>query len=160
MKNIRLFMFVLVAMSTMFVGCKKNDEKEAEKTPTDSYVAKTYQGTVVMSVGSSTYDPTNAEVILKGNGNNSVNITLPAVSGGMSQLPALTVKNVGVSTSDYKHFTLAETPIEQTVNDVHYSGKVSGSVADGNLTLNYSVKPGEMPMSINFVFTTGANQAK
>ncbi len=150
MKKAKMFLCALVALATLFTSCKK----EEEKASTDSYVASTYKGSVVMSVGGTNYDPFDAEIKLEGNGKNAVKLTLPEVSSGMSTIPALTVGNISVTTSDYKRFILSETSFDQTVNDTKYSGKVSGTVNDGKLTLNYSVKPGAMPMSINFVFTT------
>lgn len=153
MKTTKMLLCAFVALTTLFTSCKKEEMKS-----TDSYIAKTYQGSVVMTVGSSSYDPFDAEIKLTGNGNNAVSLTLPEVSGGMSALPALTVTGINVNTSDYKKFTLSETSFEQTKDDVHYTGTVKGTVSDGKLTLNYSVKPGAMPMNINFVFTTNSTK--
>ncbi|MBQ9435451.1 MAG: hypothetical protein IJU33_04920 [Bacteroidales bacterium] len=129
--------------------------------PADYYIADRYQGSLVMSVMGKPYgEPADVTITLEASGKNSVTVKLPAVGEGRMALPALDIADVAVNTSDYNTFTLAETSFEQTVDSLHCTGTVKGSVVDGKLTLNYSVKPGDMPMNIDFVFTTKDAESK
>lgn len=129
--------------------------------PADYYIADRYQGSLVMSVMGKPYgEPADVTITLEASGKNSVTVKLPAMGEGRMALPALDIADVAVNASDYNTFTLAETSFEQTVDSLHCTGTVKGSVADGKLTLNYSVKPGSMPMNIDFVFTTKDAESK
>ncbi|MBR4217522.1 MAG: calycin-like domain-containing protein, partial [Bacteroidales bacterium] len=129
--------------------------------PADYYIADRYQGSLAMSVMGKPYgEPADVTITLEASGKNSVTVKLPAVGEGRMALPALDIADVAVNASDYNTFTLAETSFEQTVDSLHCTGTVKGSVVDGKLTLNYSVKPGAMPMNIDFVFTTKDAESK
>ena len=117
------------------------------------YVAGNYNGTVIYSVGSTEYDPVAATVKLTKSGSGKVNIVLPEVGSGQMSIPALEISDIEVTTTDKEVFTLVEKEVSLTVGSVTYTGKVSGTYTNDSLTLNYSLKPGAMPMYINFVFT-------
>ena len=129
--------------------------------PADYYIADRYQGSLAMSVaGRPMGEPADVTITLEASGKNSVTVKLPAMGEGSMALPALDIANVAVNTSDYNTFTLAETAFEQTVDSLHCTGTVKGTVVGDKLTLNYSVKPGAMPMNIDFVFTTKEAESK
>lgn len=117
------------------------------------YVAGNYDGTVAYGVGGTDYDPVDATVKLTKSESGKVNIALPEIGSGQMSIPALEINDVEVTTTDNVVFTLVEKEVSLTVGSVTYAGKVSGTYTNDNLTLNYSLKPGAMPMYINFVFT-------
>ena len=117
------------------------------------YVAGNYKGTVAYSVGSTEYEPVDATVKLTKSESGKVNIALPEIGSGQMSIPALEINDIEVTTTDNVVFTLVEKEVSLTVGSVTYAGKVSGTYTNDNLTLNYSLKPGAMPMYINFVFT-------
>ncbi len=145
MKNVKtLLMMALAIVMFGFASCTKETQKPAQS------VAKTYVGTLSYGVGEMT--DVEASVELKGESDDKISIVLPAIGEGMMSIPEFTLSGIAVSTSDNKVFTLAETEISQTVGTTNYVGTLTGEVNNGQLTLNYALKPGAMPMSINFTF--------
>ena len=126
-----------------FASCTK------ENKPAQS-VAKTYVGT--LSYGVSEMTDVEASVELKAHGDDKIDIVLPQIGEGMMSIPEITLNGIAVSTTDNKVFAIAETEINQTVGTTNYVGTLGGYVDNGKLTLNYALKPGAMPMSINFTF--------
>ena len=150
MKTIKLILCALVALSTVFVSCKKNNE---ELSPAKD-IAKSYNGLISMSVsGRPVGDTTVVTVTLVATSNDYVTVKLPAVGEGRMALPALDVAKVQVNTTNDDKYMLAETSFEQTIDSVTFTGALRGTVANEKLTLSYSVKPDAMPMNIDFVFT-------
>ena len=144
MKSIKtIVMAVLAIVMFGFASCNK-EIKPAEE------VAKIYVGT--MTYGVSEMSEVEASVELKALGDDKVSIVLPAIGEGMMSIPEITLNDITVSTNDNKVFTIAETEINQTVGTTNYTGTLGGNVDNGKLTLNYALKPGAMPMSINFTF--------
>ncbi len=116
------------------------------------YVAGSYPGKVTMTVGANAYDPVEATIKVTVDDDDDVKITLPAMGEGQMSIPEILVEDVSVKSTDYKTFTIPAKEIEQTVGGVNFTGTLSGTLADGKLTLNYSLQPGSMPMSITFAF--------
>lgn len=129
--------------------------------PTDYYVADTYEGNIEMSIMNEPQgEPTLANITLEPTGNNAVNIILPSIGEGNMSIPSLIIPNIPIATSDHQTFTIVETSFEQTVDNRNYTGTITGAVSDSKLTLNYSIKPGAMPVNIICVFTTNDNNGK
>lgn len=120
--------------------------------PLGYYVAGKYDGTLNYGVGEMGDEPVEASVTLKRNGDDKIDIVLPAVGEGMMTIPEIALTDIAISTTDYKVFAIAETEINQTVGTINYVGSITGEVNNGILRLNYSLQPGAMPMSINFTF--------
>ena len=120
--------------------------------PLGYYVAGKYDGTLNYGVGEMGDEPVEASVTLKRNGDDKIDIVLPAVGEGMMTIPEIALTDIAISTTDYKVFAIAETEINQTVGTINYVGSITGEVNNGTLKLNYSLQPGAMPMSINFTF--------
>lgn len=118
--------------------------------PVCYYVAGKYEG--ILSYGVMEMDEIEASVELKAKGGDKVDIVVPAIGEGMMSIPEITVADITVSTTDNKLFAIAETEINQTVDNTNYTGTLNGTVDNGTLTLNFTLKPGAMPMSINFTF--------
>lgn len=121
--------------------------------PLGYYVRGEYNGTLSYSVAGSQYPSTDAKVILKKDYGNTISITLPAVDGGMMSLPEVALSGVVISTTDNVNFKIEETEINATVGTTNYAGTLSGNIKGSALTLEYSIKPGAMPINIDFVFT-------
>lgn len=127
--------------------------------PVNLYVAGKYTG--IMSYGVSEMSEVEASVELKAQGDDKISIVLPAIGEGMMSLPEITLKDIAVDRIDHAEvptdqrlFIIAETEINQTVGTTNYTGTLGGNVDNGKLTLNYSLKPGAMPMSITFKFVS------
>lgn len=71
----------------------------------------------------------------------------------MLSIPEISLSEVVISTTDKVVFTIEETEINTTIDSTNYVGTLNGVVDGDNLSLEYSVKPGAMPMSIDYVFT-------
>lgn len=121
--------------------------------PLGYYVRGEYDGTLSYSVAGSQYPSTDAKVILKKDYGNTISITLPAVDGGMMSLPEVALSGVVISTTDNVNFKIEKTEINATVGTTNYAGTLSGNIKGSALTLEYSIKPGAMPINIDFVFT-------
>ena len=144
MKSIKTFVMAALAIVMFgFASCNK-EIKPAEE------VAKIYVGT--MTYGVSEMSEVEASVELKAQGDDKVSIVLPAIGEGMMSIPEITLNDITVSTTDNKVFAIAETEISQTEGTTNYVGTLSGEVNNGQLTLNYTLKPSAMPININFTF--------
>lgn len=144
MRNVKsLLVMALSIVMFGFASCTK------ENKPAQS-IAKTYVGT--LSYGVSEMTEVEASVELKAESDDKISIVLPAIGEGMMSISAFTLSGIAVSTTDNKVFAIAETEISQTVGSTNYVGTLSGEVNNGQLTLNYALKPGAMPMNINFTF--------
>ena len=124
-----------------------SDDEETVK-PSEA-VAGNYQGTITMSVASTSYDPTEATIQITAVSDNTVTIVLPSAGSGAMALPSLTVSGAVVSTTDDVTYTISETAINQD----KYVGSLTGTIKNGKADIDYSVTPGAMPMAINFDFT-------
>ena len=72
-------------------------------------------------------------------------------SSAADTIPSLTVYDVDVKASG-NSYILDEDDFSVTVNGVVYTGSINGTVSGKNAKINYVVKPGRMPMPINFAF--------
>ena len=125
------------------------------KASTGYYVADKYKGHLTMSVSGQEQGNCDTSIVLSAQENNQVSITLPEIGSGNMSIPETTIENIVVSTTDYKVFTINEQEISFTnpTSGTKYTGTLSGSISESGLQLNYSLKPGAMPMSIVFTFT-------
>lgn len=140
-----MFALAVVAMLGLtMVGCSKD---YADK------VTGSYEGTMKMSVQSTDYPSVDATVVIKSEDENLVSITIPAMGEGRMAMPELTIGGVSVS-KDGKTYNLSKEEINITVEEIAWTGTLSGSVESEKLTLTTSLKPGAMPMSIDLTFTT------
>ena len=123
-------------------------------TPAPAFVVSgTYTGTLVYSVGTNEYDPVNDVVVKLVKADDAkVNVVLPEMGSGMMAIPSVELNDIDVTTSDNVTYTLAETEFSVTANSITYEGTISGTYTSDVLTLDYSMKPGAMPMNINFRF--------
>lgn len=126
------------------------------KASTGHFVAGKYSGNLVMSVSGQEYGNKEVSITLKGQADNKASFVLPAMGEGQMSIPEITVTDINVTTSDYQTFSIPSQNITFTAAGVSYTGTIEGNEAQGSLHLKYSLKPGAMPMSIDFVFTPKA----
>ena len=129
----------------------KSPEKK-EKPAED--VSGTYQGTLTMSVSGTQQGSYDTTIVLQADNDEKVSILFPAIGEGRMSVPEFRVKGVQVNEVSDSKYTLSETAIEFTDDDVKWAGKVSGNVTGNKLHLDYSLQPGAMPMTIDFAFDT------
>ncbi len=145
-------MAVAVAMFA-FTGCKKDNDSAGEDIALGYYVEGDYNGLVSYSVMGEMMNEVESVVTLAKDVDNTISITLPSIGEGMLSIPEISLSEVVISTTDKVVFTIEETEINTTIETTNYVGTVKGVVDGDNLTLDYSIKPGAMPMSIDFAFT-------
>lgn len=130
------------------VACSDDDKEEEVATPAQE-IAGTYTGSIVMSVESTAYDPSDATIKLSAEESGTLMIVLPEAGSGAMVVPEITLKGVKVSTTDHVTYTIAEAEINEGI----YVGKLAGTVKGNQAAITYSITPGAMPVSISFAFT-------
>ena len=161
MKKIKM-MSVLAALFMLlpaFVSCDKDDDNPAVA---DSILGA-YSGSLgynVMGFDPGTIEGTYELKIMKdASDDDDVTVVIPQCSftppipnAGAFTIPSLTVNDVDVTEKGGK-YSLSEDDFALQVGDVTYTGKLSGTVEGRNIKVDYVVRPGKMPMDINFTFT-------
>ncbi len=156
-------MSVLAALFMLlpaFVSCDKDDDK-------DPSVAKailgTYSGSLDYSVMG--YEPGNIEgtyelkIERDAKDANDVKVVLPACSftPPIPQASAFTIPSITIDDVDVKVngsvYTISEDDFEIKAGDTTYTGKINGTITGKNANIVYTMRPGRMPMDINFTFT-------
>lgn len=123
------------------------------KASTGYYIAGKYRGNLAMSVSGQEMGNVDTIMTFAAQENNLAKLTIPAIGSGNMNIPETTIENISVSTTDYKSFTIDEQALSFTVNSTKYTGTLKGTVSEnGDLNLEYALKPSAMPMNINFVF--------
>ena len=170
MKTIKM-MSVLAALFMLlpaFVSCDKDDNEPddpngAGQTVDLNKVIGTYTGSLDYSVAQ--YEPGNIEgtyelkIMKDATDSDDVTVVIPECSftppipnASAFTIPSLTIDDVDVTEKGGK-YTISEDDFSVKVGDVSYTGKISGTVEGNKITVNYIVRPGRMPMDINFTFT-------
>lgn len=142
-------------IAALGTGCKKeNAEDEDTGKSTGYYVSGTYEGKLSMTVSGTDQGSLDTAVTLIGEDGNKVSIALPAMGSGKMSIPAVTLTGIPLTTSDYRQFTIPSTEVAFTGGEsgTKYTGKLEGNVTGAKLYLKYSLKPGAMPMNIDFEF--------
>ena len=145
MKSTKLLNFAMAVL--LLVSCSKGDEDvDYAKS-----VSGSYTGSLIMSVmgSSDTTECTMVEVSRESV--NRVSVTLPAYGEGRMSLPSMVVGGVTVAQSGGSYL-LSKGEYGLTHDSTYYSGNLSGIVYGGKLKLDYTCRPGAMPMAINFSF--------
>lgn len=169
MKTVKM-MTVLAALFMLlpaFVSCDKDDKEPqdpngGEQTIDVNKIIGTYTGSLDYSVAQ--YEPGNIEgsyelkLMKDANDADDVTVVLPECSftppipqASTFTIPSLTIDDVDVTEKGGK-YTISEDDFSVKVGEVAYTGKISGTVEGKNINVNYVVRPGRMPMDINFTF--------
>ncbi len=139
-----LMVVAVVAFAMCLTSCKK---KPAED------IAGTYTGSVKQTVASSDTTYTGLSVTLTATSDDVVTIEWPSIGVGRMAASALSIPNVKVTKESKGSYTLEEADVDVTTEKgTNYKGKVKGSVKDDVLSIDLTVTPGAMPMSINYLF--------
>lgn len=151
-----------------FVSCDKDDKEPEDPNGGDqtvdvSKITGTYAGSLDYSVAQ--YEPGNIEGIYElkimkdASDDDDVTVVIPECSftppipqANAFTIPTLTIDDVDVTEKGGK-YTISEDDFSVKVGDVVYTGKISGTVEGKIIDVNYVVRPGRMPMDINFTFT-------
>ena len=157
--KIKSFMMMLVAAATVVLGVSScgSDDDEPEVAAA-AQVAGTYTGTeVVMVMGEESSNETKDYVISKAS-DTSVDILIPEMGMGGMTIPALSVKNVPLKSGDgaiagavtsYTGSVTNASGAEKAFTITNLLAIVSGK----EIVVTFSLKYGNMPMSMEGVFT-------
>lgn len=130
-----------------------NHLTEPATTQAHRHLVGSHTGTITASMMDITLDPiTNAQVVIAEQ-DSTASVTLPALTyASMNMtLPAITVTGVKV-TEQNSEYTIAPTTFAGTDGNKAYSGTLSGTCLNSQLTLNYSITYGRMPQPLTCVF--------
>ncbi len=152
-KTTSIVMMAIAVAMFILTGCKKDNDSAGEDIALGYYVEGDYNGLVSYSVMGQMMNEIDAVVTLEKDVDNTISITLPEIVEGMLSIPEISLSEVVISTTDKVVFTIEETEINTTIDSTNYVGTLNGVVDGDNLSLEYSVKPGAMPMSIDYAFT-------
>ena len=157
--KIKSFMMMLVAAATVVLGVSScgSDDDEPEVAAA-AQVAGTYTGNeVVMVMGEESSNETKDYVISKAS-DTSVDILIPEMGMGGMTIPALSVKNVPLKSGDgaiagavtsYTGSVTNAGGAEKAFTITNLLAIVSGK----EIVVTFSLKYGNMPMSMEGVFT-------
>lgn len=169
MKAVKM-MSVLAALFLLlpaFVSCDKDDDKDepkGEEQITDvSKITGSYSGSLGYNVMGfepgaieGTYD---VKIMSDATDKDDVTVELPACTftppipnSSAFTIPSLTVDGVDVTVKD-NVYTISEDDFSIEVAGTTYTGKLSGTIKGKEAAVEYVVRPGRMPMDINFTFT-------
>ena len=161
MKTLRMIglMAVLCFIMPAFVSCDKDDDSPAiADSILGTYSGSlgynvmgfdpgTIEGSYDLKIIKDAADPDDVTVVIP-----QCSFTPPIPNASAFTIPSLTVNDVDVTEKGGK-YSLSEDDFEVKVGDVTYTGKLSGTVEGRNIKVEYMVRPGRMPMDINFTFT-------
>lgn len=163
MKITRILSMLALAFLLMpaFVSCDKEDEDKGQPALADAIVG-TYSGSIGYSVMG--FAPGDIEgeyevkIIKDATEDDEVTVVLPQCSftppipqSGTFTIPSLTLADVDVTAKGDVYY-ISEDDISLEDNGTVYSGKLSGKIVGKNAEIEYTVRPGRMPMDIIFTF--------
>ncbi|MDE7408815.1 MAG: calycin-like domain-containing protein [Muribaculaceae bacterium] len=161
MKQVRM-MAVLAALFILlpaFVSCDKDDKNDPAVVDA---ITGTYTGSLDYSVIG--YEPGNIEgeydlkIMKDPTDADDVTVVIPQctftppIGPTAFTIPSLTINDVDVTEMGGK-YTFSEDDFSVKVEDVVYTGKLTGTIEGKAVKAEYVVRPGRMPMDINFTFT-------
>lgn len=163
MKITRILSMLALAFLLMpaFVSCDKEDEDKGEPALADAIVGS-YTGSIGYSVMGFIPGDIEGEYELKivknPNVDDEVTVVLPQCSftppipqSSTFTIPALTIAEVDVTAKGNVYY-ISEDDISLEDNGTVYSCKLSGKIVGKNAEIEYTVRPGSMPMDIVFTF--------
>lgn len=159
MKKFKFMKWLLAAMLfvPMLAACDKDDNDDPAFTDA---IKGSYTGSLDYSVVG--YDPGTIPgdydlIIANGKETDEVAVSLPECTftppGSQRALtiPSITIDDVEVKVKN-NVYTVDEDDYSISIDGVVYSGKILGTITGKNIVLDYVVRPGRMPMDINFKF--------
>lgn len=114
-------------------------------------VAEFIPGTLTYGVETAKIDTVKATIRLIANSDGKINVVLPEVGMDRMTLPGLIVPNVVVSAKNGV-YTIVETILNITSGGNKITGKIAGTEKCNELNMTYFIKPGNMSVSVDFLF--------
>ncbi len=160
MKTLRMIglMAMLCFIMPAFVSCSNDDDEPAAA---DAIVG-TYSGSLNYSVAQ--YEPGNIEgtyevkILKDPTDADDVLVVLPECSftppipqASSFTIPSITVDDVDVKVNG-NVYTISEDDFTVVLDGTTYTGNISGTITGKNAQIKYMLRPGRMPMDINFTF--------
>ncbi len=160
MKTLRMIglLAMLCFVMPAFVSCDKDDD---EPGVADAVIG-TYSGTLNYSVMN--YEPGNIEgtyevkFIKDSNDADEVSVVLPECSftPPIPQASSFTIPSITVNDVDVKGngnvYIISEDEFKVVLDGTTYTGNISGTITGKDVQIKYMLRPGRMPMDINFTF--------
>ena len=162
MKTLRMIGLtaLLCLIMPAFVSCDNDDDKDDPTVA--AAILGTYSGSLDYSVMG--YEPGNIEgeyelkIMKDPTDADDVTVVLPQctftppIGDTAFTIPSLTIDDVDVAEKGGK-YSLSEDDFSVKVGDVTYTGRLTGTIEGKTVKAQYIVRPGRMPMDINFTFT-------
>lgn len=150
--KITAMMLALLTMCVTFTACGDDDDDKQATVAAADIVAGSYNDDMTCTVMGSTDTYEDVDFTLTKVTDGTVNIVLPGFGTPPMQLPSITLEGVKVTGSDGTA-TIAEQVFSGKIVNASgaekaYTCTISGSYANGKLTLNYSLQYGNMPMAM------------
>lgn len=142
----------LIASCSMLTSCGDDDEPSNGGKPAAEEVAGTYTGSLTTTVMGESDTVDGYSLKITKTSDNTVSIETPANGQPPMALPSITVENVKVSKDANGNYSFAEISANGTIGEKKYSITLAGTGKSNQVTVNYAVQYGNMPMSINFTF--------
>ena len=166
LKKIIAVLALAFLLMPAFVSCDKENDDNGEPAVADAILG-TYTGSLGYSVMGfvpgdieGTYE---LKILSDPNEDDEVTVVLPACSftppipqATSFTIPSLTIKEVDVRANG-NVYTLSEDDITFEDNGTVYTCKLTGKIAGKDAKIDYTVRPGRMPMDIVFTFTGTKN---
>ncbi|MBR4897198.1 MAG: hypothetical protein IKZ48_00190 [Prevotella sp.] len=157
MKTKKLMMMTLAALAFAFGVCSCGSDDDEPDVAVAAQVAGSYTGEGIMTVMGEVFNSTPTYVFEKAT-DVSLNMTIPATSGGSMNIPALLVKNITLNNSN-DIITGRLDSYTGTVNDGNGASKsytvtdLTAIFKDKAVVVSYTLKYGNMPFTLSGQFT-------
>lgn len=147
---------LICALMPALVSCSDDDDEVLAVTN----IIGSYSGTLGANVmGTDCEMPGEYQVVIQKEPKekDEVQVIIPQCSfvvpgtDAPQTIPSLTIPEVDVKTSG-NGYAISENDYSVTVDGVVYTGSISGRISGKTAEIRYSIKPGRMPMDINFTF--------
>lgn len=159
MKNFRQILAALMlcmASTVPFTSCSNDESDDEPGAPAANIVAGSYCGDMICSVMGSESVFEDKTVTLTATDDATVSLVVPSFGNPPMQVPEITITGIGV-TGDNGEYTLAATDFDQEVDGRKCSGVVKGRCTGNQLTIQYNLQFGAMPMPLICSITASKN---
>ena len=157
LKSIFYAMLLCIGLTAALTSCsdKENDEPGVPTSSVAYKVSGTYNGDMECTVMNTDFEFEDMAIEVVSTDASTVEISIPSCGPEIMHmaLPELHIQGVKVSGKDGV-YTLASTEFSETTEDGKtYSGNIAGSCKGNELTINYNLNYGSMPMPLVFSYT-------
>lgn len=148
--KLKTLLTLLIAIFCM-AACSDDDEPEINLAQD---IAGVYNGELALSVGGTDMDPVeDSQVTIKAQADGKAEITLAGFGEAPMAFDDIVIKDVPVTKGSNNTYSLAGN-VDVMSGTFNVKGTLAGTVIKGGkANLTFTLKPGDMPMSVNAVFT-------